>query len=177
MPLPNEKEIELLGPIIQPFGRNNRTDKVKKIGKGEDILYDLESGAYDATSDGYPDNSLFVSTEEFDLLISDCPKYRDLFINKKYLWVIGVFGLRMIRELTRNEARKGKKYVCHTNLTGGLEAYQGGEVWFCEDGRVGINYFSDRYGATSIIQWNAVINHFKSVGYDLVFELYKFKDK
>ena len=178
MPLPTEDEIKLLGPLIPPFGRNNRTNKLKVVAEGEDIFFDLDDGAYDATGNNDPDECVYITKEEFDLLLRDCPKYRDQFFEKKYLWVIGDFGLRFIRENTRNSARAGlKKYVCHTNLTGGGEAYQGGEAWFCDDKKVGINFFSDRYGATTPLQWSAVIQHFKNVGYQNVIELFTMKDK
>ena len=177
MPLPTAEEIKLFGPLIPPFGRNTREDKLKRIEKGEDIFFDIPNGAYDAVNNNKPINCIHISTENFNLLIENCPKYREDFFNEKYLWVIGTWGLRLIRENTRNEARVIKKYVCHTNLTGGLDAYQGGEIWFCEDNRIGINYFSDRYGATTREQWNAVIQHFKNVGYNNVVELFPMKDK
>ena len=178
MPLPTEDEIKLFGPLIPPFGRNNREDKLKVIAGGEDILYDIDDGAYDATNNNTPSNCVYVNGEEFELLLKNCPAYRDEFFEKKYLWVIGRFGLRFIKENTRNSARAGqKKYVCHTNLTGGGDAYQGGEVWFCEDERIGINYFSDRYGATTPAQWNAVIDHFRNVGYKNVVELFPMGNK
>ena len=178
MPLPTEEEKILLGPLILPFGRNMRTDKIKELAKGEGILYDIEQGVYDAKNDGNPDNVVYISEVNFNLLIDDCSRYRDDFFESKYLWVIGIFGLRLIRENTRNSARVGeKKYVCHTNLTGGNEAYQGGELWFCKDGRIGINYFSDRYGATTVAQWKAVIQHFQNVGYNKVIELVPWREK
>ena len=173
MPLPNEEEINQFGPLIPPFGRNTRTDKAKVLNRGEDILYGLDSGAYDATSNGLPENVVLIEKKYFELLIKNCGKYRDDFEEQKYLWVIGTWGLRMILEHTRNTARRPKQYVCHTNLTGGMEAYQGGELWFCEDGRVGINWFSDRYGATSIDQWKTVVSHFKRVNYTNLVELKK----
>ena len=176
MPLPNNNEINLFGPLIQPFGRNNTKEESRKIlERGEDIFYDLNMGTYDATSNGHPEDVIFTEVANFELLIKDCGKYRDIYLEQKYLWVIGTWGLRMIRELTRNVARRPKQYVCHTNLTGGLEAYQGGELWFCEDGRVGVNWFSDRYGATTIDQWNAVLNHFERVNYTNLVELKKYK--
>lgn len=175
MPLPNENEIALFGPLIPPFGRNTRADKVKTVAKGEDLFYDIGTGTYDATDNHEPDDITKLSSENYELLLKDCPAYRNEFLGDKYLWVIGTFGLRLIKELTRNEARIGKKYVCHTNLTGSKEAYQGGELWFCEDGRIGLNYFSDRYGATTEAQWNAVIAHFKRVGYGNTEELFPIK--
>ena len=172
MPLPNEQERELFGPLIPPFGRNTNPDKKKVLLRGEDLEYDLQMGVYDATANGYPKDIRYISAENFNLLLKDCPKYREEFMEKKYLWVISEWGLRIILEATRNIARQ-KPFVCHTNLTGGGEAYQGGELWFCEDGRAGINFFSDRYGAQTQKQWRAVVGYFKRVGYKNVVELFK----
>ena len=172
MPLPNENEIAKFGPLIAPFGRNTRTDKNKILAKGEDIYYGIEHGTYDASSNGFPDDLVTVNIQTFELLLEDCPLHKEDYINEKYLWVIGEWGLRMIRELTPNKARKPKQYVCHTNLTGGKHAYQGGELWFCEDGRVGINFFSDRYGAQTTEEWETVISHFHRVNYTTTVELF-----
>ena len=175
MPLPTNQEKVRLGsphgvPVL-PFERKPKGHG-KKIKRGEDRPFGQERGTYIATENGHPPNAIYLSVKDFEILQGDCPKHRFTFERAKFLWVIDDFGLRMIWEYTRNSARRPKRYVCHTNLTGGEKAYQGGELWFCKDGRVGINYFSDRYGAKTQDQGDAVLNHFRTVGYSTVVELY-----
>ena len=73
----------------------------------------------------------------------------------------------MMLDATPNPAAE-RGNVCHTNITGGMPALQGGELWFGEDGNVYINNASGRYGANSILQEEAVIEYFNLLGYDVV---------
>src|SRR6185436_18849228 len=72
------------------------------------------------------------------------------FLEKCYLWIIDAVSIKIMLELTPNVLRgtaiPQKPYVCHTNITGCQKAITGGEMYFCEDGNIYINFSSDRYG-------------------------------
>lgn len=65
---------------------------------------------------------------------------------QKYLWVIDAEGFKILREQTKHKGTP-KDIVCHTNITGGQPAIQGGEVWLSTDKVAYVNPFSGRYGA------------------------------
>jgi hypothetical protein len=73
-------------------------------------------------------------------------------------------GLFLQLEDTPNLAAK-RKCICHTNLTAGKKAYQGGELWFVSKHEVVINYNSGRFGAEDDGQMDAVLAYFEEVGY------------
>jgi hypothetical protein len=142
--------IERLGPAVTPFCRSRNN---KELADGEGKLFSQET--IDISASGWP---------------SDVPTITDnadLASDKRYLWVIdlyeGKLRLRILYELTHNPTRKLKQIVCHTNITGGATALQGGELWFGKDGKLYINAQSGRYGAKSQDQWNAVKEFFNKV--------------
>lgn len=85
----------------------------------------------------------------------------------QYIWVIDKTGLCMMLDATPNPAAK-RGNVCHTNITGGTPALQGGELWFGEDGKIYVNNELGRYGAVTSKQEEAVIDYFISLGYHAV---------
>ena len=80
-----------------------------------------------------------------------------------HLWVINERGLLYIKEV-RIE-RIGDEVPKHTNLTGGGEAYLGGEMWFKSDTALWINGWSGRYPPESAAQLKKAVRVFKSFGY------------
>lgn len=150
MPIPTDDHIILLGPPVLPFERQGF---IREILDGEDILFNDRH--YNATEDGKPDDVIEVNPETIDL----DPMYG------RYLWIITERGLHIILEQTPNpDSARG--IVCHSNLTGGQSALQGGELWFGTDNKIYINYRSGRYGAESEEQQAGVIEYFKYVGYN-----------
>lgn len=89
----------------------------------------------------------------------------------KYLWIIDEQGLKVMPESTPNPY-SDRKIVCHTNITGGAPALQGGELWFGDDGKVYLNYKSGRYGAKigslGTAHRIAVLEFFRSLSFDPV---------
>jgi len=57
--------------------------------------------------------------------------------------------------------------LTHTNLTGGGEAYCGGEVLIVEEGMIVLNGKSGRYPVRSAEQMNAVAKAFSKAGYNV----------
>ena len=55
---------------------------------------------------------------------------RERTLLQKYLWVIAATSLPFIAEYADVAKDLKRGNVSHTNLTGGLEAHTGGEVWF-----------------------------------------------
>ncbi|WP_375443896.1 hypothetical protein [uncultured Fibrella sp.] len=128
---------------------------MRSISVGEDILFDAET--FNATNGGKPPNCVVISSATVFQQSKD----------GLYLWVIDQNGLRILLEATPNPIAK-RGVVCHTNITGGALALQGGELWFGDDDKVYINYSSGRYGALTAVQEEAVIDYFTSLGYDVV---------
>jgi hypothetical protein len=152
MPIPTTQLLDLLGPAVLPFERRGFD---RDILEGEDVNY--AERLYDATDDGLPEQAVCVPPKS----ILENPKYG------RYLWVITANGMHIILEATPNP-NAARKVVCHSNITGGAPALQGGELWFGTDNKVYINYRSGRYGAINEAQMEAVVAYFGYVGYEEV---------
>lgn len=157
MPIPTLTQIEELGPSVLPFERTNFS---RTVLKGEQIYFGDK--IYNATEDSLPENVI----KELPEIIRQQPRHS----HSKYLWIITENGLYIILENTPNPSAS-RKIVCHTNISGGLKALQGGELWFGTDDKVYINNRSGRYGATTLLQRNAIIDYFQFVGYKTVIQL------
>lgn len=55
----------------------------------------------------------------------------------------------MTPNILRKKSREDKPYVCHTNITGDGLAYIGGEMYFCKNSNIYINFNSDRFGVVA----------------------------
>ena len=157
MPKPTAEIKELIRELEEPFGRRNRSAGTKlKPTDGE--TNDFRYSNFDASADGLP-----PKVKKIDGL----PKTKDQGLRYKYLWIINNDGLFLQLEATPNPAA-ARGCICHTNLTAGAKAYQGGELWFHEDGTLYVNYSSGRYGAETKKQRNGVLKYFGEVGYTKV---------
>ncbi|TAE31798.1 MAG: hypothetical protein EAZ91_06700 [Cytophagales bacterium] len=146
------QQIDELGPEVLPF---ERKDFSRPVEEGEDILFD--TFIHDVSSMGKPVNVVKVSSETaLQQSRTGC-----------YLWIIDKYGLKILFEAIPNlEAKRG--VVCHTNITGGQPALQGGELWFGDDDKVYLNYQSGRYGSNRISQRQAILAYFRSLGFTMV---------
>ena len=63
----------------------------------------------------------------------------------KFLWVILLNDLPIALENGSNRQCLSRGYLSHTNLTGGAEAFAGGELWFQSGSAIVINGASSRY--------------------------------
>ena len=140
-----------LGPAVLPF---ERTQFTRQVLDGEDIIF--IDYIIDAGREGNP--ASIVRTNPALITNGDIP------MDGKYLWIIDESGLKLLAESTRNPFA-ARKVVCHTNITGGEKAYQGGECWFGTDNNVYINNRSGRYGAQTLAQRNAILDYFRAMGY------------
>jgi hypothetical protein len=75
---------------------------------------------------------------------------------------------QIILESIPNPEAQKKGVVCHTNITGGKPALQGGELWFGDDDKVYLNHYSGRYGAITVEHRQAVLAYFTSLGITVV---------
>jgi hypothetical protein len=158
MPKPTIEQLDHLGELVQPF---ERTNFKRKVLDGEGTREPFMQHIYDATENSYPPDVLLI--EPNDIINGQVE-------SAKYLWVITPEGLTIIREQTPNPlAERG--IVCHTNLTNGGTAIQGGELWFGKNGIVYLNNKSGRYGATTLAQRMAILDYFRFVGYKMVEQL------
>ena len=149
--MPTPDLIARLGPETYPFER--RRPLGRSVVAGEDIVFE----AFNASEGGLPPN--YMSTP-VDLIFTQGK-------HGLYLWVIDQNGLKILLEATPNLASE-RGIVCHTNITGGAPALQGGELWFGEDSKLYLNYQSGRYGAATDVQRQAVLDYFAAVGYEVV---------
>ena len=82
-----------------------------------------------------------------------------------YLWVIDTSGLPYIRE--KPIPTLGGAKPKHTNLTGGSEAYLGGELWFASEASIYISGGSGRYPPVDEAQLEGAVSVFESFGYEV----------
>lgn len=160
MPKPNAEIKELIRELEEPFARRNRrnTGDPKSLLSGESD--DFTKSNFDATDAG---GRLPPTAKKIKVL----PETKEEGKYHRYLWIINDDGLFMQLEATPNPAAE-RKCLCHTNLTAGEKAYQGGELWFHTDGTLYLNYDSGRYGAETKKQRDGVRKYFDEVGYKQV---------
>lgn len=173
MPKLTPEEKALLGPLIDPFGRNTRKPlEAKKPKDGETDQSAFEHLIHNGENDGEPKQFVRLTAGELQELKNNSGKYPE----KCFLWVLDEDTIKIIREKNRNTLRTHKpEFVCHTNLTGNGQAYLGGEIYFCEDGRIFINTYSDRYGDPhSEIQWETAKKYIEKVGYTPLLDILDF---
>tara|TARA_R110002020_G_scaffold250965_2_gene464873 strand:+ start:6113 stop:6640 length:528 start_codon:yes stop_codon:yes gene_type:complete len=147
MPAVSHIHVEVLGPLIAPFERSKKPENKKVIGKGEGHNDAFLDKIHDGINNNYPEPYYQISVDELN-------HFRIMeggsFPAKCYLWVIDEVSIKLIWEKTSNVLRgeelPDKPYVCHTNITGCNPAYIGGEIYFCENGHIYVNFKSDRYG-------------------------------
>ena len=80
-----------------------------------------------------------------------------------HLWVITERGVLYIPEVRIKRIRYALPK--HSNLTGGGEAYLGGEMWFESDTTLWINGWSGRYPPKNAAQLKEAVRVFESFGY------------
>ncbi|MCA0446597.1 MAG: hypothetical protein LCH54_10250 [Bacteroidetes bacterium] len=172
MPKLTQQEKDRLGPLIPPFGRNTTKPVDRKIVEdGEREKIEFEHLIYSGHENGNPHQFTTISIDEVEILRQKGGKWGE----KSFLWVIDEETIKIIKEKNTNTLRSHKpEFVCHTNLTGNGHAFIGGEIYFCEDGRKFINFFSDRYGNPSKEQWEAAKSYFEKVGYTPLIDILEF---
>ena len=78
-----------------------------------------------------------------------------------YIWVIDDEGIRYVIE----QPIEGRPTPKHTNLTGGGEAYVGGELWFSSDTSIYLSGGSGRYPPRNELELEDIVRVFESYGY------------
>lgn len=147
MPALTEEHKSVLGPLILPFQRSPEKTIETHLRVGESHNDEFLQFIHNGIDNNYPEPFLPLTKKELE-------EHQILkggkFLDKCYLWVIDEISIKIILELTPNTKRgkeqPKKAYVCHTNITGCKEAFIGGELYFCEDENIYINFQSDRYG-------------------------------
>lgn len=95
-------------------------------------------------------------------------KLNDEARNTKYLWVISPEKIPYILENGEQGSRLKRKYVSHTNLTGGKPAHSGGELWFKDEETVWICGGSSRYTPRSAEELEDIAECFRKLGYEVI---------
>lgn len=154
-----DSQINSLGGLVNPFERSNRIfNKDKIFWKGEDILF---PSILINSPNNFPfENRISDNIAEFNSINSK--KITD----SRYLWIIDEEGFKIIFEQTPN-LESARKIVCHTNITAGKKAVQGGELWITENNKLLINAWSGRYDNVSPQKYQEAINFLKSLNLDV----------
>jgi hypothetical protein len=84
---------------------------------------------------------------------------------KRFLWVIRESDIPFIREHATVTPPLSSGRCKHTNLTGGADAYCGGEVWFVSDRCLILNGGSGRYPPKEPAELDTVVISFQQAGY------------
>ncbi len=148
MPALTKKHTTVLEPLIKPFERSPNKTIENDIRPGEDHNNEFLGAIHNGINNRRPKpfHQLTIRELEDNRIMDGLGKV----LEKCYLWVIDEESVKIIWEKTMNIRRKEgnpqKPYVCHTNITGCKPAYIGGELFFCEDGNIYVNFASDRYG-------------------------------
>ncbi|MBK6989647.1 MAG: hypothetical protein IPH33_16265 [Bacteroidetes bacterium] len=145
MPKLNERHISVLAPLIDPFERSPTKSIERDLHEGEKENIEFLSLIHDGIDNNDPFQYKEITLEELEThKILEGNSYRP----KCFLWIIDNVSIKIIWEGTTNYLRSSinKPFVCHTNITGCAKAYIGGEMYFCEDGNIYVNFKSDRYG-------------------------------
>ena len=82
----------------------------------------------------------------------------------RYLWVINDEGLLFVKEILND--RLNSNLPKHTNLTGGLPAYAGGELWFRTEGALFVSGGSTRYKPNRS-QLEDAVDVFRAFGFNV----------
>jgi hypothetical protein len=147
------KELILrLGPEVEAFERQNKNQNKNNIQR--QIM----------VGEKKPFDEFIVNYIKDGIQNPKITKKTNLSFETKYLWIINTDGLFLILESTPN-MEASRKTVCHSNITKGDKALQGGELWFLSPNHVIINFKSGRYGAETIVHEMAVIEYFNLLGF------------
>ena len=98
-----------------------------------------------------------------DVRMGRPPTIRDTLGINRYLWVIDARGIPYIIE--RDTPALDGELPKHTNLTGGEEAYIGGEMWFAALDELHLSGGSGRYAPANSAQLEDAVRVFESFGY------------
>jgi hypothetical protein len=120
------------------------------------------------SSDGvqeFEDAPCSVVTQDMVPSTKNLDKDKEKNKEKKFLWVIRESDIPFIREHTTVTPLLSSGRCTHTNLTGGADAYCGGEVWFASERRLILNGGSGRYPPKEPDELDVVVVSFEQAGY------------
>lgn len=170
--MPELSRIHVIGlqPLIEAFeGHPSKTPKTHLL-DGEKHNDEYLEVIYDGKDNQMPtqfSDELLVTDVEIEHYKID---KGNPYPAKSFLWVIDERSVKILWEMTPNSlrgaVRPDRPYVCHTNITGNGKAYIGGEMYFCQNGTILINFSSDRYGVVaSEEKKNMAIQYFQDCNY------------
>jgi len=169
MPALTPEEKKNLGKFINPFERSKTKTIEKNLFDGEKHNDEFTDFIHDGIENNEPPQFVKITVDELtEKKILSGSSYAE----KCFLWIIDDVSIKIIWEKTSNVRRYPKQYVCHTNITACGKAYIGGEMYFCEDGNIYVNFMSDRYGWPETDEHKrCAIEYIKKVGYKNVINI------
>lgn len=102
-----------------------------------------------------------------NVLLGMAPKSSNEGKDAKFLWVILLNDLPIALENGSNRQCLSRGYLSHTNLTGGADAFAGGELWFQSRTTIIINGASSRYRPRGLEELELVGKSLKDCGYQV----------
>jgi hypothetical protein len=82
-----------------------------------------------------------------------------------YIWLVRPSDVLYSLESGSSGKSLSRKRLAHTNLSGGAEAFCGGELWFKDESSVMITGGSSRYPPRSGDELSEVVDSFRAAGY------------
>lgn len=86
---------------------------------------------------------------------------------QKYLWVVDRNYVKIALEHGDAGKSTQRKRLSHSNFTGALEAFAGGELWFSGSNSIWINGGSSRYTPRSEQELESIVDAFRKSGYEV----------
>ena len=148
-----------LTPELNAF-RRRYTPRPPVLGPNQSALERQRQTYQLDASDGVRFLELAPAT---DIRIGHPPARQDTLGAHRYLWVIDDRGIPFIIE--RSISELDGNLPKHSNLTGGAEAYVGGEIWFASPTSIYLSGGSGRYGPVNGAQLEDAVRVFESFGY------------
>lgn len=169
------ENISKFGSLTEPFGRCNRPlpPHKMKVDDGHKNRKLFADYIHNAKNNGTPKHPTDLRIIDDNLLDEIKKRTYEKEIKRKYcyIWVINKDEIiEILWEGQFNPEDTLYNEVKHTNITGGEEAFHGGELFFGKNNVIYINNSSDRYGDARDY-WPIVIEHFKKI-----YEKYSIED-
>jgi|APTNR8051073442_1049403.scaffolds.fasta_scaffold02391_3 hypothetical protein len=95
------------------------------------------------------------------------PRDRESAEQSRLLWVVGARDVPFADEAGPYGRSLAGGAIKHSNLTGGSDAYSGGEAWRIKGKGLLVNASSGRYGAECEKELNEVVDIFRHAGFSV----------
>lgn len=113
------------------------------------------------------DDIFSVTTAPAEGMRLGTPQFGNMTDRTKYLWLVTPSDVLAGLEHGDSGLSTSRRYLAHTNLSGGKETHAGGELWFPGHSSIWMTGGSGRYPPRSPEELDAVKQSFIDAGYDV----------